>query len=96
MSNIDDRIKELFTLFKLPTLATECVRRFRDALSVSRAIASLAHKRRYRAPVLDLIKLAGRAESVATGGQSYSEHPTGTPESGGSERPSRRNDYSGA
>ena len=31
MSDIDDRIKELFTLFKLPTLATECVRRFRDA-----------------------------------------------------------------
>ncbi len=30
-SDIDDRIKELFTLFKLPTLATECVRRFRDA-----------------------------------------------------------------
>jgi len=31
MSDIDDRIKELFTLFKLPTLASECVRRFRDA-----------------------------------------------------------------
>jgi DNA replication protein DnaC len=31
MSDLDDRIKELFTLFKLPTLASECVRRFRDA-----------------------------------------------------------------
>lgn len=31
MSDIDDRIKELFTLFKLPTMAAECVRRFRDA-----------------------------------------------------------------
>ena len=31
MSDLDDRIKELFTLFKLPTLANECVRRFRDA-----------------------------------------------------------------
>jgi DNA replication protein DnaC len=31
VSDIDDRIKELFTLFKLPTLAAECVRRFRDA-----------------------------------------------------------------
>ena len=26
-----DRIKELLTLFKLPTMASECVRRFRDA-----------------------------------------------------------------
>jgi DNA replication protein DnaC len=31
VSDIDDRIKELFTLFKLPTMAAECVRRFRDA-----------------------------------------------------------------
>jgi hypothetical protein len=30
MTDLDDRIK-LFTLFKLPTLASECVRRFRDA-----------------------------------------------------------------
>jgi hypothetical protein len=26
-----DRVKELLTLFKLPTLAAHCVRRFRDA-----------------------------------------------------------------
>jgi DNA replication protein DnaC len=31
VTDLDDRIKELFTLFKLPTLAGECVRRFRDA-----------------------------------------------------------------
>ncbi len=31
MSDVDHRIKELFTLFKLPTLAAECARRFRDA-----------------------------------------------------------------
>jgi DNA replication protein DnaC len=31
VSDVDDRIKELFTLFKLPTMAAECVRRFRDA-----------------------------------------------------------------
>lgn len=31
MTDADDRIKELFTLFKLPTMAAECVRRFRDA-----------------------------------------------------------------
>lgn len=31
MSHTDDRIKELFTLFKLPTLAAECARRFHDA-----------------------------------------------------------------
>jgi len=31
VSDIDDRIKELFTLFKLPTMAAECVRRFRNA-----------------------------------------------------------------
>jgi DNA replication protein DnaC len=31
MTDQDDRIKELFTLFKLPTMASECVKRFRDA-----------------------------------------------------------------
>ncbi len=31
MSDIDDRIKELFSQFKLPTMAADCVRRFRDA-----------------------------------------------------------------
>jgi hypothetical protein len=30
-ADISERIKELCTLFKLPTMATECVRRFRDA-----------------------------------------------------------------
>lgn len=30
-SDTGERIKELFTHFKLPTLASECVRRFRDA-----------------------------------------------------------------
>ena len=30
-SDISDRIKELLTLFKLPTMAAECARRFRDA-----------------------------------------------------------------
>jgi DNA replication protein DnaC len=31
VTDVDDRIKELFTLFKLPTMAAESVRRFRDA-----------------------------------------------------------------
>jgi DNA replication protein DnaC len=30
-SDINERIKELLTLFKLPTMAAECARRFRDA-----------------------------------------------------------------
>jgi DNA replication protein DnaC len=31
VSDLDDRIQELFTLFKLPTLATECSKRFHAA-----------------------------------------------------------------